>query len=160
MSLVADDSRTMHDKKIDAGKRRIQNREFKIRSKDQIGKKVDHGRQVLSYYAMLGIEITEQDIIDDSMDSLAGNLIEISQEYWLQRRKFEMQSVGKNAGAVARLRTKLLGELPTTLAEFETHEDDIRAYQSTFLTSTQRKSSETDRERVQEVEAVSSLDER
>jgi len=145
MSLVADDSRTMHDKKIDAEKRRIQNREFKIRSKDQIGKKVDHGRQVLSYYAMLGIGITEQDIVDDSMDSLAGNLLEISQEYWQQRRKFETQSVGKNAATVARLRTKLLGELPTTLAEFETHvrnyvlktsQEDIRSYQSTFLTTT------------------------
>jgi len=145
MSLVADDSRTMHDKKIDAEKRRTQNRDFKIRSKDQIGKKVDHGRQVLSYYAMLGIEITEQEIVDDSIDSLAGNLLEISQEYWQQRRKFEAQSVGKTQAAIARLRIKLLSELPTTLAEFETYvrnyvlrtsQDDIRSYQSTFLTTT------------------------
>ena len=145
MSLIADDSRTMHDKKIDAEKRRTQNRDFKIRSKDQIGKKVDHGRQVLSYYAMLGIEITEQEIVDDSIDSLAGNLLEISQEYWQQRRKFETQSVGKTPAAIARLRIKLLAELPTTLVEFETYvrnyvlrtsQDDIRSYQSTFLTTT------------------------
>lgn len=144
-SLISDDSRTKHDKRIDAEKKRTQNREFKIRNKEQVGKKVQFGRQVLSYYNMLGIEITEQDIVDDSVDSLAGNLSEISQEYWQQRRKFETQSVGKNAATVARLRTKLLAELPTTLSEFETYvrnyvlrvsSDDIRSYQSSFLTTT------------------------
>jgi hypothetical protein len=144
-SLISDDSRTMHDKRIDAEKKRTQNREFKIRSKDQAGKKVQFGRQVLSYYSMLGIEITEQDIVDDSIDSLAGNLNEISQAYWQQRRKFETQSVGKTPAVVARLRTKLLGELPTTLSEFETYvrnyvlrssNDDIRSYQASFLTTT------------------------
>jgi len=133
----------MHHKEIRAGEKRKQNRSYKIFNKDQLGRAVDAGRQVLSFYETLGVAITENEIVDDSVDKLSGSLAVIKSYIQNQQKKFEIQRVGKNGLALNRLREKLIGDLPNTLSEFETYvrnyvvpdtDPDIRNYQASFLT--------------------------
>lgn len=120
-AIIADDRKTMRKRRQECEEKRMQNRRFKIYSKDQLGPAIKCMQETISFCSANGLPMSDSDVVDDMFDKLGGSLTQITREYELRQQDFERQSIGVNGQALNTLRTRVLGGLPITLTTFESY---------------------------------------
>ena len=145
-AIIADDRKTMRKRRQECEEKRMQNRKFKIYSKEQLGPAVKFMQETMSFCAANGLAMTDSDVVDDMFDKLAGSMTQITREYELRQQDFERQSIGVNGAALNTLRTRILGGLPLNLTTFESYvrnfpiiEEEQRGkqFQASFFTKSE-----------------------
>jgi hypothetical protein len=142
-AIIADDRKTMRKRRDECEEKRLQNRKFKIYSKDQLGSAIKYMQEVMSFCSANGLALSDEDVVDDMIDKLGGSMTQITREYELRKQDFERQSIGVNGQALNALRMRTISGLPTNLTTFESYvrnfpiieeEQKVKQFQASFFT--------------------------